>query len=78
MMHHKSQEMPTRSTIECCHHCVPPKRHTACWGHCPEYKKEKADYEAKKAVEDQRRKVKSDIYCQRADSIAKSNRKHGR
>ena len=38
--------------IQCCKGCVPPKRHTACWDHCPEYQKEKAEYEARKAAEE--------------------------
>lgn len=34
--------------IFCCKGCVAPKRHTACWGHCPEYIAEKAAYERRK------------------------------
>ena len=48
-MHQPNQRLKTRSTITCCNGCVPPKRHTACWGNCPEYLKQKAEYEAKKA-----------------------------
>ena len=48
----------TESTISCCHYCVPPKRHTACWDHCPEYLKQKAEFEAKKA--ERRKKVELD------------------
>lgn len=35
--------------INCCKGCVPPKRHTACWGHCPEYIAEKAEHDRRKA-----------------------------
>jgi hypothetical protein len=35
-------------TIHCCKDCIPPKRHTACHDTCEEYKKEKAELEAKK------------------------------
>ena len=40
-------------SIKCCHHCVPPKRHLACWDTCPDYIEEKAeeDKKAKEAVE---------------------------
>lgn len=48
-MNRKETQFRTSSTISCCHHCVPPKRHTACWDHCPEYLKEKAEYETIKA-----------------------------
>lgn len=27
--------------IKCCKGCVAPKRHESCWGHCPEYIREK-------------------------------------
>lgn len=68
----------TSHTIKCCQHCVPPKRHTACWGHCQDYAKERAEYDAKKAIEDQKRKVKGDIYSQRSERVTKVLRKHGR
>ena len=28
--------------FECCHFCVPPKRHTGCHSTCPEYKEARA------------------------------------
>ena len=31
--------------INCCRHCVPPKRHLHCHSECEEYKKEKAELE---------------------------------
>lgn len=58
-------------TINCCHFCVPPKRHPGCHGHCPEYA-------AEKAADAKRRKVKSDIYSQRADLVTKALKRHGR
>lgn len=66
------------SPIKCCRDCVPPKRHTACWDHCPEYAAEKAEYERLRAEDAKKRKVKSDIYTQRADKVTKALRKHGR
>lgn len=64
--------------MECCKNCVAPKRHKACWGHCPEYIAERAEYDEKKAQEDKRRKVRNDIYNQRAGRVAKAMRQHGR
>lgn len=64
--------------IKCCEHCVPPKRHEACWGHCPEYQAERAEYERLKAQDDQRRNVKNSVYFQRTDKVVKAERRHGR
>ena len=64
--------------IKCCIGCVPPKRHTACWGHCPDYAAEKAEYERCKEADVKRRKVKNDIYNQRAEHVTKALKKHGR
>ena len=77
-MHTPNQQMKSQYNIKCCRECVAPKRHTACWGHCPDYKKERAEYDARKAESDKLRKIKNDIYLQRADSISKANKKHGR
>ena len=60
--------------INCCKDCVAPKRHTACWDHCPEYQKEKAEYEARKAVEDKKRCIDQAIYHQRSAAVAKATR----
>lgn len=64
--------------IKCCRDCEPPKRHTACWDHCPEYQAEKAEYERLKAQDYQRRNVKNCIYDQRAQRVVKAERRHGR
>ena len=64
--------------IKCCRDCVAPKRHTACWDHCPEYATEKAEYDSLKAKNDSRRKVRNDIYNQRSINVAKALKKHGR
>ena len=74
----KESRIGTTSTIQCCHYCVPPKRHTACWGHCPEYVAEKAEYERRKSEGDSRRAVRNAIYNQRADNVTKALRKRGR
>lgn len=57
------------SIISCCRYCVPPKRHSACWGHCPEYLKEKAEYEAIKAERSKQAKIEADLYAQRAAAV---------
>ena len=64
--------------INCCHHCVAPKRHEACWGDCPEYNAEREEYKKKKALADQQRRVSNDIYSQRTDRIVKAIRNHRR
>ena len=60
--------------MKCCHHCVPPKRHTACWGTCPDYIKEKAEYEEKKAAERKRRDVDLGIREQRGRAVYRALR----
>ena len=77
-MPQNNQPVICSHTIKCCHHCVPPKRHTACWGHCPDYAKERAEYDAKKAIENKKRKVSGGIYCQKSERVTKAIRKHGR
>ena len=64
--------------IKCCRDCVAPKRHTACWDHCPEYAAEKAEHERCKVKDDNRRKVRNDIYNQRAINVTKALKKRGR
>lgn len=64
--------------IECCHYCVAPKRHTACWGHCPEYIAEKEQFEKEKEQEKLKRKVSRDIHRQRLYMATKALRRHGR
>ncbi len=54
-------------TIECCHHCVPPKRHTACWDHCPEYKKEREAFEERKKKD----RIKAGLDAHRTKVVAR-------
>ena len=60
------------TAIKCCKGCVAQKRHTACWSHCPEYLKEKAEYEQRKAIEDKKKRTEQDIYLQRSDAVTKA------
>ena len=65
--------------IKCCHGCMAPKRYPGCHGTCPEYLKEKAEYDAKMAEDYKRRKLNQDLNEQRYRAITKltkSKRKH--
>ena len=54
--------------ISCCRGCVPPKRNPYCHGNCPEYVKEKAAYEARKAEVDKENFVRCGVLSQRLES----------
>lgn len=78
MSEHKSP-FRTTSTISCCRYCVPPKRHTACWDHCPEYLQEKADYEAQKAERRKQEMIRQGLDAQISASVnraKKGGKKH--
>ena len=64
----------TTSTISCCHHCVPPKRHTACWGNCPEYLQEKAEYEAIKAERRKQMEIEVGLNAQHRASVKRARK----
>lgn len=57
--------------ITCCHYCVPPKRHTACWDHCPEYQEQKAIHDAEREERFKQNEVSGGIYVQRTTAITK-------
>lgn len=61
--------------IRCCHGCVPPKRHTACWDTCPDYIAEKAEDQKKKEEERKRKSITTGINDQRARGVRKALRK---
>ena len=63
------------STISCCRHCVPPKRHTACWGHCPEYLKEKAAYDALMAEHRKKTEIENGLDAQKYAVIKKTQKR---
>lgn len=60
--------------IDCCKGCVPPKRHTGCHSDCPEYLKQKAEYDRLKEEDKKRRGVISAIYSQRDLNVYKAKR----
>ena len=62
------------STIRCCRYCVPPKRHTACWDHCPEYLKEKAAYEALKAERRKQREIIDGLIAEKYASVKRAQK----
>lgn len=64
--------------INCCHFCVAPKRYPGCHGNCPEYAAEKAEHDRLKAADAEKRKVKNNIYNQRAELVTKALKRHGR
>ena len=60
------------ASIECCHYCVAPKRYPGCHGKCPEYLKEKAENEERKAAYYGDRSVTSGLEEQRSDAVTKA------
>lgn len=57
--------------IKCCYGCVPPKRHTACHGHCPEYIAEKAEEDEKKRLLREKKALDRAINEQRENRVRK-------
>lgn len=58
--------------IKCCKGCVAPKRHTACWDHCPEYLEEKAKYEVLMEAERKRKSIAAGITSERTKAVTKA------
>ena len=74
-MPNNESRLRSASTISCCHHCVPPKRHTACWGHCPEYLKEKAEYEAEKAARFKKEELHRGLEAQKHAAVKRAKKR---
>lgn len=64
--------------ITCCRGCIAPKRHPGCHGSCPEYIKERATYDAKKAEADRQRDIEHGLTAQamRRSERAQKARNH--
>lgn len=62
-------------TIRSCNGCVAPKRHPGCHGHCPDYLKEKAEYESKKAAADKQKAIKEGLDAQAIDGVYRYKKK---
>lgn len=60
--------MPTFS----CRYCTAPKRHPGCHSACPEYLKEKAEYDERKEQFDKEKAVAHAIYHQRSLAVNKA------
>jgi hypothetical protein len=64
--------------IKCCYGCVPPKRHTACWGHCPDYAKEKAQNEKDTAAQRKQKEIQAGITSQKYDGVFRACKRRGK
>lgn len=62
------------TAIKCCKGCVAPKRYPGCHDRCPEYKKDKAEYEARKAIADRAKYTDQEIYSQKSKAVAKATK----
>lgn len=58
--------------ISCCHGCMAPKRYPGCHDHCPDYLKEKAEYEARAEADYKRRKTIQNLNEQRYRAVTKA------
>ena len=70
----KEGETDLMAIIKCCMDCVAPKRYPGCHDRCPEYLKEKAEYERLKAKADKIRRVDFSLYTQRSKAVRKALR----
>ena len=61
--------------IKCCNGCVPPKRHTACWGHCQEYIAEKARIEQDTAEQRMKKQIHNGITEQKSHGVYRALRR---
>lgn len=64
--------------IKCCNGCAAPKRYPGCHDHCPDYQKEKAEYESKKAAADKQKAIKAGLDAHAIAGVYRANRKKGR
>ena len=62
-------------SITCCNGCVPPKRTATCHATCPEYAKQKAKHEAEREARFQKNAVRTNLYQQTGDRVAKANKR---
>ena len=60
--------------IQCCRHCVAPKRYPGCHDHCPEYQAEKIIHDAQKEEQFKQTALRCNLYEQRSESIQKMTR----
>lgn len=63
--------------MKCCFGCVPPKRHTACWDHCPEYIEEKKKHDMRKEADYKKNLIGIGIYQQKMNGVIRAIKRHG-
>lgn len=61
--------------IYSCNGCVAPKRYPGCHGQCPEYLKEKAEYDAMKAAIDKKKMIEFELDDKRNSLARKANKR---
>ena len=60
--------------IKCCKSCVAPKRYPGCHSHCPEYRAEKAVYEAEKAEAEKRKAIRDGLDAQTIAGVERAKK----
>ena len=63
--------------IKCCLPCKPPKRYPGCHGSCPEYAKDREQYEKDTAAQKQKVAIQAGINSQKYCGVARAMRKKG-
>lgn len=58
--------------IECCKHCVAPKRYPGCHDHCPEYQEQKAIHDANREEQNKKNYISDGIYQQQTRAIERT------
>lgn len=64
--------------IKCCKDCVPPKRKIGCHAHCEEYLTEKAELDAQREADLQKKIIAKGLYEERRDAVYKAMKRRGR
>lgn len=58
-----------------CYGCIPPRRHPGCHATCPDYEKDDAEHQERKAAENKRKKILYGLTGQRTSAVAKAYKK---
>ena len=66
-----------RNTIQCCKHCVAPRRHIGCHGHCDEYITERKELDDTMAVHKDHNYDADAYLLDKARRLSNENRKAG-
>lgn len=57
------------AAFNCCRYCIPPKRNPYCHSNCPDYLKEKSEYEAMMEKVRIEKAIDTGIYEQRTKRV---------